>query len=558
MRITIKVAISSCLLLQLFRTAIAYEFQLSGILDYFSSTTADNDKDAYQRSYVQPRRDIRSEMGADAYQQLVSYALGGDQNDNDEYGVDVSFPTQYHPSKTSKFTMDRKTDRSVSLKQIRTEQLQIYSKYITGCKDFYEEYYDSSLFLLLPQNNDHHSSCDASERHRLNRNLNQPPLMQNYTKLGFQKLKVPARVQKQLLEHHDSSSTTTKEEMWSHGDTHVNYWKSKTYSISLNEKLKQLVWKSVKTAIQDWIHPYSQTSNTTSSIQLSPASLYGMRIHKHGSIVAPHLDRMPHVLSAILNVAQFVDEPWPIEIMGHDGIAYNLTLNPGEMLLYEGHSTIHGRPYPLKGDYEANIFVHFEPSGHSMRHAEQMQFAKEQQNKQGVESSVSSTINTAQALYEMAKQTKAPPRPPPNSDTKVPFYITPGSFEAQRWKQEKKYKVFDTAKMSEIKTYQQKITGTHTAASLGNLEMLKTFYQKDPASIHARDVNGWQPLHEAVRSGHVHVVKYLIQKGANVNVRTNKGSGGSPLWWSEKTHGSRHPMTKLLVKHGAKSHAPSF
>jgi hypothetical protein len=35
----------------------------------------------------------------------------------------------------------------------------------------------------------------------------------------------------------------------------------------------------------------------------------------------------------------------------------------GEMILYESHSVIHGRPFPLEGDFYANIFAHFEPLG---------------------------------------------------------------------------------------------------------------------------------------------------------------------------------------------------
>ncbi len=38
------------------------------------------------------------------------------------------------------------------------------------------------------------------------------------------------------------------------------------------------------------------------------------------------------------------------------------------MVLYESHSIIHGRPFPLKGRYYANVFIHFEPLGHSLRH----------------------------------------------------------------------------------------------------------------------------------------------------------------------------------------------
>lgn len=53
-------------------------------------------------------------------------------------------------------------------------------------------------------------------------------------------------------------------------------------------------------------------------------------------------DRLPLVSSAIINVAQDVDEPWPLEVIGHDGKAYNVTMLPGDLVLYESHSIIHG------------------------------------------------------------------------------------------------------------------------------------------------------------------------------------------------------------------------
>jgi len=43
-------------------------------------------------------------------------------------------------------------------------------------------------------------------------------------------------------------------------------------------------------------------------------------------------------------------------------------MDVGDLVLYESHSVIHGRPFPFTGDFYANIFVHFEPTGHSERH----------------------------------------------------------------------------------------------------------------------------------------------------------------------------------------------
>jgi hypothetical protein len=54
---------------------------------------------------------------------------------------------------------------------------------------------------------------------------------------------------------------------------------------------------------------------------------------------------------------QDVDDPWPLEVIGHDGKAVNVTMEPGDMVMYESHSVLHGRPFPLKGRFMANIFI---------------------------------------------------------------------------------------------------------------------------------------------------------------------------------------------------------
>lgn len=59
----------------------------------------------------------------------------------------------------------------------------------------------------------------------------------------------------------------------------------------------------------------------------------------------------------LVNVDQDVDEPWPLEVYGHDGIATNVTMRPGDMVLYESHSVIHGRPFPLKGKFIHSVIL---------------------------------------------------------------------------------------------------------------------------------------------------------------------------------------------------------
>ena len=63
------------------------------------------------------------------------------------------------------------------------------------------------------------------------------------------------------------------------------------------------------------------------------------------------VDRLPLVSSCIIQVAQDIDEPWPIEVYDHSGKAWNVTMQPGDLTLYESHTVLHGRPFPMKGRF---------------------------------------------------------------------------------------------------------------------------------------------------------------------------------------------------------------
>ena len=66
--------------------------------------------------------------------------------------------------------------------------------------------------------------------------------------------------------------------------------------------MKQAIWNAAQETIQEW-----------TGQELTPCSLYGIRIYREGSVLATHVDRLPLVSSAIINVAQDVDEPWYVE-----------------------------------------------------------------------------------------------------------------------------------------------------------------------------------------------------------------------------------------------------
>lgn len=66
-----------------------------------------------------------------------------------------------------------------------------------------------------------------------------------------------------------------------------------------------------------------------------------------------------------------------------------------------------------------------------------------------------------------------------------------------------------------------------------------------------------KPLHEAARGGRTDVVEYLLEKGADVNERTNDNRGATPLWWAEHALPENHPTIHVLRQHGGAAIGPN-
>ena len=67
------------------------------------------------------------------------------------------------------------------------------------------------------------------------------------------------------------------------------------------------------------------------------------------STLLSHLDQLgTHVISAIINVDQEVEEDWPLFIQDNRGEDHEVILRPGEMIWYESARLIHGRQRPCE------------------------------------------------------------------------------------------------------------------------------------------------------------------------------------------------------------------
>jgi len=127
---------------------------------------------------------------------------------------------------------------------------------------------------------------------------------------------------------------------------------------------------------------------------------------------------------------------------------------------------------------------------------------------------------------------------------------------------------------------EQEATLLHRAAAVGDVSYIQSQINRvemasSPAEITAAsapfrqgDMNGWQPLHETARSGHVQILKLLLEVDnvgvmawrrragklkINVNARTNNDRGFTALRLVEEHHGPDNECAQLLRAMGGVS-----
>ena len=353
--------------------------------------------------------------------------------------------------------------------------------------------------------------------------------MQNYTELGFKKMRAPEevwRLAKRFWEANQDRYTWERES----STTYVDHWSSPTWMVSLHNNhlqgagnnIEGKIWNATKKPIQEWI---SGVGDGSARDEASEYSLDGIRVYTEGAVLATRVDRLPRICSAVLNVAQDVaSEPWPIEVYGHDGNAYNITLEPGDMVLYESHSVLYGRPFPLKGRFHANLFIHFEPSGHSLQHKAQ---------------------DSGAEAARGARDTNVAGRHGGEAADDLPPHVVPGSAAEEQ----------QSRKTADDYITINRGTPAHLAANRGDVRRLEAALNEAKDSLNAKDANGWTPLHEGARGGQEDVVRLLLDRGALINEKERTGK--TPLDLSIKANGKDHSVTRLLEKKAEDNKASS-
>ena len=200
-----------------------------------------------------------------------------------------------------------------------------------------------------------HADMEAS-RHQLNEQ--QPAQLPTFTKVGFEKRRMPAGIWQRLLTFYRANRGAQVLEEWPLGNTYTNHYEVPILQVPMSWSLKHDVHESLRPVVEAW-----------SGAALKQTDCYGIRVYQKGSVLRSHVDRIAtHAVSLILNIDQAgpsgeegSESGWPLEILDHDGVEHRVRMQPGDMVLYESARCRHARETPFNGTYFTNAFVHYMP-----------------------------------------------------------------------------------------------------------------------------------------------------------------------------------------------------
>jgi len=195
-------------------------------------------------------------------------------------------------------------------------------------------------------------------------NEEQPEWVPKFTEVGFEKVKIPPNVFDMLQKEYERLKPFMFVESCARAVINCEQIINDGGECRLHSSKRTFMMEPshvVKNKLKEALHPMAET---WANVKLKHEATYGIRRYTNGSWLTSHVDRFnTHVVSAILNIGQDVDEDWPLHIMDNSGNQHAVTMEAGEMVWYESARAIHGRPAPLNGKYFDNLFIHYSPVG---------------------------------------------------------------------------------------------------------------------------------------------------------------------------------------------------
>jgi len=104
--------------------------------------------------------------------------------------------------------------------------------------------------------------------------------------------------------------------------------------------------------------------------------------------------------------------------------------------------------------------------------------------------------------------------------------------------------------LNSLDTIIQGLAPLHWAAQYGRLSVVKSLVRRG-ANINVKDKHGFTPLHIAVGENHPRIVRTLIKEGANLHARSKDDGGGQAI--HKAAAYGRLEILKILIRSGAKA-----
>ena len=168
-------------------------------------------------------------------------------------------------------------------------------------------------------------SCRSNEESRMAMDRDQIPRQRNFTELGFAKLRAPKAVYEAARCAGIYTEKRARPVLASL--PHANHWVADSTMCSFEDRRLNL-------GVQNQRYHLGPGEAYPGGVD-GPETQTDVSVRYPVAFAGPSWPCRSTTFSDLRhnNVDQDVDEDWPIEVVGHDGVAYNATLKPGDMVV---------------------------------------------------------------------------------------------------------------------------------------------------------------------------------------------------------------------------------
>jgi len=176
------------------------------------------------------------------------------------------------------------------------------------------------------------------------------------TEIGFKVVKVPINTWRLIQEAYTLLQSVKTAELWDGMENFIHDKDGKAADLEIFNmdncfRIKEIIQEELQPIHEEFIEHKAR---------LKPKWIYGIRSYKNGAILENHTDTIEtHHISSIIIVDKKVDKDWPLDFQDHAGNWHKVYAEPGDMILYESATCLHGRTEPFEGEYFRNFYTHY-------------------------------------------------------------------------------------------------------------------------------------------------------------------------------------------------------